>query len=84
MGFQVLDAPGPSSERAFLERNCIALLSNFGKEPIDKPSVSWLGLQSPQQTIRESGLWNTNHVHDPYAPAFLDLMERYVAATSTP
>jgi hypothetical protein len=75
---EVADAPGVGSDRAYLERNCIALLSNFGKEPIDKPSESWLGLHSPQETIRKSGLWNTNHVGDDYIPAFLDVLERYV------
>ncbi len=75
---EVGDAPGVASERAYLERNSIALLSNCGKEPIDKPSKRWLGLHSPQETIRKSGLWNTNHVDDGYAPAFLDVLERYV------
>ncbi len=77
---EIADAPGAGSDRAYLERNSIALLSNFGKEPIDKPSEGWLGLHSPQETIRNSGLWNTNHVADEYAPAFLDTLERYVRA----
>jgi hypothetical protein len=62
----------------YLERNCIALLSNFGNEPIDRPSERWLGLHSPQETMRKSGLWNTNYVGDEYAPAFLDVLEKYV------
>ena len=75
---EVADAAGAGSDRAYLERNSIALLSNFGKEPIDKPSEGWLGLQSPQETIRLSGLWNTNHVADEYTPAFVDVLENYV------
>lgn len=75
---EIADAPGAGSNRAYVERNSIALLSNFGKEPIDKPSEDWLGLHSPQETIRQSGLWNTNHVGDEYAPGFLDVFERYV------
>jgi len=75
---EVSDAPGAASDRAYLERNCIALLSNFVGEPIDKPSDGWLGLHSPQETIRKSGLWNTNHVGDEYSPAFLDVLEKYV------
>ena len=75
---EVGDAPSGASDRAYLERNCIALLSNFGKEPIDKPSERWLGLHSPQETIRKSGLWNTNHVDDGYNRAFLDVLEKYV------
>jgi hypothetical protein len=74
---EVADVPGIASDRAYLERNCIALLSNFGKHPIDKPSERWLGLHSPQETIRISGLWNTNHVGDEYTPAFLDVLESY-------
>jgi len=74
---EVADAPGVGSDRAYLERNSIALLSNCGKEPIDRPSEGWLGLHSLQATIRNSGLWNTNHVGDEYAPTFLDVLERY-------
>ncbi len=70
------------ASRSYLERNCIALLSNFAKEPIDKSSGDWLGLRSPQKTIRSSGLWNTNHVTDDYAPAFLDVLEGYVRRTT--
>ena len=75
---EVTDTPGAASDRACLERNCIALLSNSGKEPIDTPSERWLGLHSPQETIRKSGLWNTNHVDDRYTPTFLDVLEKYV------
>jgi hypothetical protein len=78
---QVNDTPGAASDRSYLERNCIALLSNFGKKPIDKPSERWLGLHSPQQTIRKSGLWNTNNVGDVYSPVFLDVLEKYVRET---
>src|SRR5579863_8016157 len=59
---EVSDAPSPASLRAYIERNCIALLSNLGKPPIDAPSAEWLGSHSPQETIRRSGLWNTKHV----------------------
>lgn len=75
---EVGDAPGAGSDRAYLERNCIALLSNLEKEPIDKPSEGWLGLHSPQETIRKSGLWNTNHVADAYTGTFLDVLEKFV------
>jgi hypothetical protein len=80
---EVPDAPGVGSDRAYLERNSIALLSNFGKEPIDKPSEGWLGQHSPQETIRKSGLWNTKHVGDEYAAAFLDVLEKYVSGTKS-
>jgi hypothetical protein len=75
---EVNDRPGATSDRAYLERNCIALLSNYNKELIDRPSESWLGLHSPQETIRKSGMWNTNHVGDEYTPAFLEVLGKYV------
>jgi hypothetical protein len=37
------DDPGPGSLRGYIERNAIALLSNYGKEPVDPPSPGWLG-----------------------------------------
>ena len=64
----VPDAPSRISDRAHLELNAIALLSNFERHGIDPPSRNWLGLHSSQSTIKESGLWNTNHIeksHDP-------------------
>ena len=39
----VEDAPGPDSQRGHVERNSIVLLSNFIGEPIDPPSLNWLG-----------------------------------------
>lgn len=74
----ISDAPSPKSGRAYLELNCIALLSNFERPPIDQPSPNWLGLQSDQRTIRESGLWNTNHVEKSYDPEFLGKLNAYV------
>ena len=74
------DAPGKASSRGTLERNCIGLLSNFEREGIDTPSPAWLGQSSEQDTIRKSGLWNTDHVKESYAPEFLDSLETFVAA----
>lgn len=68
----VNDAPSTKSDRGYLERNSIALLSNVNKPPIDAPSPHWLGFHSGQKTIADSGLWNTNHVADQYEASFLD------------
>lgn len=76
----VSDLPGPTSDRAVIERNAIALLSN-GREPLDLPSASWLGRSSADARIAQSGLWNLNHVDGQYDPAFLDVLERHVGAT---
>jgi hypothetical protein len=76
------DAPGPESVRGVIERNSIALLSNYRKPPLDPPSPGWLGHHSDRERVRESGLWNSNHVDEPYDPAFLDTLEQLVSATS--
>jgi hypothetical protein len=68
------DQPGAESVRGFIERNSIALLSNYGKETLDAPSSSWLGLQCDREKVRRSGLWNSNHVDESYDPAFLSAL----------
>jgi hypothetical protein len=73
------DEPGPNSERGHIERNSISLLSNFSKLPLDPPSKKWLGLFCNRERVRKSGLWNSNHVDEPYDPAFLDRLEQLVA-----
>jgi hypothetical protein len=72
------DDPCPRSQRALIERNSIALLSNFNKATIDPPSKHWLGLKASEMTIRESGLWNTNHVDDQYDRSFLSALEVFI------
>jgi len=78
------DEPGPGSDRAYLERNAIALVSNYGKAPIDPRSNRWLGNASPSKKIRESGLWNVNHVDESYDPAFLDQLAGAIEETEPP
>jgi hypothetical protein len=73
------DEPGPASMRGKIERNAIALLSNFDKPPLDPPSPTWLGLHCNHDRVRASGLWNQNHVDESYDPAFLDDLEQFVA-----
>ena len=72
------DEPGEDSGRGYIERNTIALLSNFEKEPIDVPSRNWLGHHCNRPRVRSSGLWNSNHVDETYDPALLDRLERYI------
>jgi len=64
---------GPE-HRAYLERNLIALLSSARNDR----GTDWLGNYSTRTAVRESGLWNNNHVGEEYDPAFLDLLEYYV------
>lgn len=72
----VLDAPSPQSQRGYIERNAIALLSNWGLETgewNDLPSPEWLGRFSNRPEVTRSGLWNQKHISDSYDPAFLDV-----------
>lgn len=77
------DPPGPDSLRAIVERNAIALLSNYGRPPLDPPSESWLGRHSDRERVRRSGLWNNRHVHEEYDPRFLDTLEALIDGVPT-
>ena len=70
---EINDEPGPGSLRGYIERNSIALLSNYHREsnPIDPPSQSWLGRWSKSDKVRSSGLWNSNHVEESVDIEFL-------------
>jgi hypothetical protein len=76
----VPDEPGPESERLFIERNAIALLSNRFA-PVDGASTAWLGRFSPRPEIRNSALWNLKHVAEVCDPAFLDNLDSFVTLT---
>jgi hypothetical protein len=76
------DEPGPASLRGHIERNTIALISNWQKPPIDPPSGRWLGRSSGRGKVRLSGLWNQRHVEELYDPAFLDVLEKLVSGAS--
>jgi hypothetical protein len=76
----VPDEPSSTSERAFIERNAIALLSNH-RDPLAPASQEWLGLFSDREEIRASLLWNLNHVDESYDRAFLLVLEQAVERT---
>ena len=80
----VEDEAGPDSLRGYIERNAIALLSNFGRHSIDPPSSSWLGHHCNREKVRTSGLWNSNHVHEDYDPAFLETLARLIDEMEIP
>jgi hypothetical protein len=73
------DEPGPSSVRGVIERNSIALLSNFEKPAIDPPSRTWLGSTCSRERVQQSGLWNNNHVDEGHGVAFLKLLEDQIS-----
>ena len=81
---KVDDPPSTTSQRAVIERNAIALLSNFGKVSADPPSETWLGLDSEKDRVRRSGLWNNNHVEETYDPTFMDILEGAANSTARP
>jgi hypothetical protein len=65
------------ADRGYVERNSIALLSCL-TGGLDLPSAGWLGHDATRSEIRESGLWNVQHVHDRYDPRFLQLLAEIV------
>ena len=74
------DEAGPASDRAYIERNLIGLL--VGKNgPAEPPSKDWLGCFSPDERIRNSGLWNLDFLDYAYSPSFLDIFDDYVSIT---
>ena len=74
------DDAAPNSLRGTIERNSIALLSNYNKPFLDLPSSGWLGHYSDRERVRKSGLWNQNHVDESYDPAFLRTLDELVSA----
>jgi hypothetical protein len=77
---EVDDPPGPESDRGVIEAGAIALLSNFERTPIDPPSADWLGRRADRRLVRESGLWNVNHVQDQSDGRFLDVMADWLGS----
>lgn len=75
---EVDDEPSKESKRAYLEKNIIALVSNWNKAPIDPSSDNWLGRYCPVEKVTGSGLWNDRHVDSEYDPASLDILENYI------
>ncbi len=83
MPFLWLDVGGQNGHqsRTRLERNAIALLSNWHRDERDEPSDSWLGKHSVKNEIKRSGLWNVQHVKGEYGGSFLEEMKNYVNQT---
>ena len=69
---------GAAQLRGHIERNATALLSNYDKHPVDPPTHSWLGRHCNREKVRNSGLWNSNHVDERYDAAFLDTLARQI------
>ena len=76
------DPPTKHSDRKVIEANAIALLSNYRRVPMDPASSRWLGCWADREAVRNSDLWNVDHVAEEYNPAFLPLLQRYVITTA--
>ena len=74
------DVPSPDSNRKYIERNAIALLSHAKTVGADAPSKQWLGKYCNRRLVRESRLWNNEHVEEDYDAKFLDVMSELVDA----
>jgi hypothetical protein len=72
----VAGPPSVNSERKYLERNSIAFLSRLAYE--NPSSDSWLGLHADRCAIRNSGLWNVDHVGEEVRLDFLPRLERKI------
>jgi hypothetical protein len=82
--FLVVDIPGepgPKSDRAFIEKNTIALVSQSRLRGDQQIPDSWLGNHAAAGEIRQSGLWNIDHVGGFHTTAALDLLEEYASNT---
>lgn len=75
---EVDDEPGKGSMRKYIERNAVALLSAASMSRVDPPSDNWLGYSCRHSAVRESGLWNVDHVFEEYDAGFLNVFERLV------
>ena len=75
----VPDDASPASDRAYLERNAISVLSRWS---ILHPSISddWLGTYSGNPNIALSGLWNLNYLFGRPHENFIDVLRVYVEA----
>ena len=78
------DPPGAGSLRGVIERNSIALLSNYLTPSGIEPSQGWLGQYSGREKVRKSGLWNNRHVDETHDPAFLAVFERLIERIPAP
>lgn len=72
------DPPGSDSLRGLIERNAIALLSNYNASSGIEPTEGWLGHYSGRDKVRRSGLWNQRHVDETHDPAFLSAFEALI------
>lgn len=80
MPFLWLSVPD-RSDRGFIERNSIGLVSCLAGG-LDQPSAGWLGHHAVRADIRQSGLWNVDHVRHRTEPGFIDRLGQLIEQQS--
>jgi len=80
---EIDDPPSTQSDRGVIEIGAISLLSNYQRPTIDAPSATWLGKRAKSESIRESGIWNVNHVKDASSNSFIDTLEQRIHLSVT-
>jgi hypothetical protein len=77
----VPDEPSSESERAFIERNAIGLLSER-RNPALASTTGWLGEHSHREEIRSSRLWNLRHIDEQHDVSFLGVLASAIERTA--
>ena len=66
-------------ERLRLEKKIIATLSKAAKDGFIEPSENWLGNFSPDLKVRQSGLWQSQHLNEaPLTPQEFEELKQIV------
>ncbi len=76
-----VDGENSHNLRKRIERNAIALLSDFNGNLADKRSKRWLGNCSRNEAVKRSGLWNVQHTKHGYNPSFLAELKSCIEQT---
>lgn len=74
------DSPSANSDRSYIERSLVALLSNH-LHPLDPPGRKWLGAHADRVEIQKSGLWNVDYVGESEQKDWLYSFESFVDRT---
>ena len=76
-----VDGEGSHQLRRRIERNSIAMLSDFNGNATDKHSKQWLGNFSCNEAVKRSGLWNVQHTKHGYSRSFLTALRTCIKQT---
>jgi len=77
MYISVNDKASKFSDRAYLEQNMIALISEQ-RIPLDVADENWLGFNCINESVQKSSIWNVNYTDKHYDPRFIDVLEKYI------